>query len=62
MVLTEGYCCGPPAAPVPRALQKIQRPPVRCVVIGNSNLSIEAAHEVSFWLHQNGRPLQAAAS
>lgn len=28
------------------AAQKIQRPPVRCVVIGNSNLSIEAAHEV----------------
>lgn len=29
-----------------RCVQKIQRPPVRCVVIGNSNLSIEAAHEV----------------
>lgn len=28
------------------AAQKIQRPPLRCVVIGASNLSIEAAHEV----------------
>lgn len=28
------------------AAQRLQRPPVRCVVIGNSNLSIEAAHEV----------------
>lgn len=26
--------------------QKMQRPPVRCVVIGSTNLSIEAAHEV----------------
>ncbi len=26
--------------------QKMQRPPLRCVVIGSSNLSIEAAHEV----------------
>lgn len=28
------------------AAQKMQRPPLRCVVIGSSNLSIEAAHEV----------------
>lgn len=28
------------------AAQRMQRPPVRCVVIGSSNLSIEAAHEV----------------
>lgn len=32
------------------AAQKIARPPLRCVVIGASNLSIEAAHEVrSHW-------------
>jgi beta-phosphoglucomutase-like phosphatase (HAD superfamily) len=28
------------------AAQRLQRPPMRCVVIGSSNLSIEAAHEV----------------
>lgn len=28
------------------AAQKIARPPLRCVVIGSSNQSIEAAHEV----------------
>lgn len=28
------------------AAQRIGRPPIRCVVVGNSNLSIEAAHEV----------------
>lgn len=34
------------------AAQKMARPPVRCVVIGSSNLSIEAAHEVcgGWWL------------
>ena len=28
------------------AAQRIDRPPVRCVVVGTSNLSVEAAHEV----------------
>lgn len=28
------------------AAQRIGRPPVRCVVVGSSNLSVEAAHEV----------------
>ena len=28
------------------AAQRIGRPPVRCVVVGTSNLSVEAAHEV----------------
>lgn len=28
------------------AAQKIQRPPVRCIVVGESNKSVEAAHEV----------------
>ena len=28
------------------AAQRIDRPPVRCVVVGSSNLSVEAAHEV----------------
>lgn len=27
------------------AAQRIRRPPARCVVVGNSNLSVEAAHE-----------------
>lgn len=26
-------------------VQRIERPPARCVVVGNSNLSVEAAHE-----------------
>lgn len=28
------------------AAQRLERPPARCVVVGNSNLSVEAAHEV----------------
>lgn len=28
------------------AAQRIGRPPVRCIVVGNSNVSVEAAHEV----------------
>jgi beta-phosphoglucomutase-like phosphatase (HAD superfamily) len=28
------------------AAQRLDRPPFRCVVVGNSNASVEAAHEV----------------
>jgi HAD superfamily hydrolase (TIGR01509 family) len=36
----------PDPEPYLYAAQRMERPTQRCVVIGNSNLSIEAAHEV----------------
>lgn len=36
----------PDPEPYLYAAQRIGRPPLRCVVLGNSNLSVEAAHDV----------------